>query len=89
MNEATQVRTKSEYTVTIDTETLIAATALLEQIHAAARAGGLDWEDRSIHICMTFSDGVQGQTIAPLEEVLARQDNIFGVTCTMHRTPLD
>ena len=89
MNQTTQTRTKSEYTVTIDTDTLIAATALLEEIQTAARAGHLDWEDRNIHISMTFSDGVHSQNIAPLEEVLARQDNIFGVTCTMQRKPLD
>lgn len=89
MNQTTQPRTKSKYTVTIDTETLIAATALLEQIHSAARAGGLDWHGGRISISMTFSGDLTGQTVAPLEAVVASQDNILGVDCSLECKPLD
>lgn len=89
MNQTTQARTGASYTVEIDTENMIAVTALLEQIHAAARAGHLDWHHRSISIRMTFSDSVAGQSIAPLEAVIASQNNILGVSCTLQRKPLD
>jgi hypothetical protein len=89
MNQTTQARKTSEYTVTIETDTLIAATALLEQIQSAARAGHLDWQDKSIRISMTFSDGLHSQTIAPLEAVIASQNNILGVDCSIQRKPVD
>jgi hypothetical protein len=73
--------------VDITTDNLLAFNALLEQINQAARAGDLDFHERSIEAELIFTIDVEGQTAAPLEAVIAAQNHIFGVACSIRQEP--
>jgi hypothetical protein len=68
--------------VFIDTDALLAATALLEQINTAARAGNLEPCDCSISIELIFVSESE-QDAAPLTAVIDRQLNALGVKCSI------
>lgn len=70
-------------TVTVNASSLITLEAMLERIHTAATEGGLEWSECNLTAELTFEADVDEAAFDPLEALVAGQNRIHGVQCSL------